>query len=295
MKPMLAGEADLAKLKFPVVASPKLDGIRGIVVDGVLLSRSLKLIPNVFIQANLAHRDLNGFDGELIIGSPTAKDVYRQTTSVVMSDNKPSNNITFRVFDDMSEPTAPYTLRRKNLERRLAKLNGKFPSIVLHHNEFIANIDDLNDYEQDMLDEGYEGLIVRDPGSAYKFGRSSTREGIMLKIKRFVDGEAEIIGVEEQMHNTNEAQTNELGRTKRSSAKAGLVGKGTMGAIVVRDVNSKVEFSIGTGFDDAEKRWFWDNQRGVLGAVVKYKSFMIGVKDAPRHPVYLGLRDRRDM
>jgi DNA ligase-1 len=50
-------------------------------------------------------------------------------------------------------------------------------------------------------------------------------------------------------------------------------------------VNTGVEFNIGTGFtaeDRAKKDW--------VGLIVKYKFFPIGVKDKPRHPVYLGLR-----
>ena len=50
------------------------------------------------------------------------------------------------------------------------------------------------------------------------------REGYLLKVKRFVDGEALVIGVTEPMHNANEAKTNELGRTARSHKKAGHGG-----------------------------------------------------------------------
>lgn len=295
MKPMLAGEADLAKLKFPLIASPKLDGIRGLVSGSKLMSRSLKLIPNANIQAHFGHKLLDGFDGELIMYSPTAKDVYRKTTSVVMSDDKPSLGCTYYVFD-LHDSDASYTLRRKALETRVAKLTNKFPYVKVLDQEWITDMGALMGYEAQKLAEGYEGLILRNPDSRYKFGRSSTKEGILLKLKRFTDSEARIIGFEEQMHNTNEAQTNELGRTKRSTAKAGLVGKDTLGALVCQDIASKIEFNIGTGFDDATKQYIWDNrENGMMGAIVKYKSFMIGVKEAPRHPVFLGFRDRRDM
>jgi len=35
-KPMLAKEAELDKLRFPLLASPKLDGVRAVVRDGVV-------------------------------------------------------------------------------------------------------------------------------------------------------------------------------------------------------------------------------------------------------------------
>lgn len=131
------------------------------------------------------------------------------------------------------------------------------------------------------------------PASPYKHGRSTAKEGYLMKLKRFIDSEAVVIGIEEEMFNGNEATTNELGRTKRSTAKAGLVPKGRMGKLHVRDFKSGVEFHIGTGFTDADKAWWWAEDR--RGLMVKYKSFPVGVKDLPRHPVYLGIRDPGDL
>ncbi len=65
-KPMLACEVDLDKLRFPLLASAKLDGVRAIVRDGVVYSRSNKPIPNKFVQQQFKH--LEHFDGELIVG-----------------------------------------------------------------------------------------------------------------------------------------------------------------------------------------------------------------------------------
>ena len=79
-KPMLAAPADLDNIKFPVYASAKLDGIRATVVDGDVLSRSLKLISNHAIAEALSSSQWNGLDGELIVGPATDKDVYNKTT-----------------------------------------------------------------------------------------------------------------------------------------------------------------------------------------------------------------------
>ena len=83
IKPMLATEVDFNKLRYPVYTQPKLDGIRVIIKDGVVYSRSLKAIPNKHVQALFRH--LQGVDGELIVGNPTAHDVFQKTTSGVMS------------------------------------------------------------------------------------------------------------------------------------------------------------------------------------------------------------------
>jgi hypothetical protein len=73
--------------------------------------------------------------------------------------------------------------------------------------------------------------MLRDPNGPYKFGRSTRKEGYLLKLKRFCDSEAEVIGVVELMHNGNEAKTNALGRTERSTRKAGKTGMGVLGAL----------------------------------------------------------------
>ena len=117
----------------------------------------------------------------------------------------------------------------------------------------------------------------------------------MLKLKRFTDGEAEILGVIEEMENTNEKTVNELGRSKRSSAKEGKVPKGTAGGFRVRDIVSGVVFDIGTGLTDEDSAFFWANRNAAVGKILKYKSFEVGVKDKPRFPVFLGLREAWDL
>lgn len=292
MKPMLAVDHDPNKLEFPYYASPKLDGLRGLVKDGQLLSRSLKLIPNIHVQNTLAKLKLNGMDGELIAGQPTAKNCMQACTSFFMAPNKVSDDWRLHVFD-MHDSEMGYDVRHQALTKRLLSVHS--PHVVLHERRVIKDHDDLLAYEAESLNAGYEGLILRRPHSLYKFGRSTVNEGFLLKVKRFTDGEAIILGFEEQMENTNEKQTNELGRSKRSSHKAGLVGKGTLGALLVRDVVSGVEFSVGTGLNDGMRDHIWSTRDDHEGKIVKYKSFLIGVKDAPRHPVFLGFRDKRDM
>jgi DNA ligase-1 len=135
--------------------------------------------------------------------------------------------------------------------------------------------------------------MVRDPRGPYKHGRSTPKEGWLLKVKRFVDAEAVVIGVVEQEHNVNEATRDALGRAKRSSAKAGKRKTGMLGALLVRDVKTGVEFAIGSGFDEAARRELWLTH--VVGRLVKYKSQPSGAKVAPRFPVFLGFRDEGDL
>lgn len=289
-KPMLASDAVFEQLCYPLWASPKLDGVRAHVRGGQLLTRTLKLVPNKHVFEALSQAKFEGQDGELIVGMPNAKDVYRQTVSGVMSqDGTP--NFSFYVFDNHANPHRSW-LERFTTARHLAFRSASM--LVLDHYE-IHRPEELMKLEEDTLAQGYEGLILRDPAAHYKFGRSTAKEGILLKLKRFQDSEAEVLDVIEEMHNGNAAETNELGRTKRSSAKAGKTGKGRMGALKVRDLKTGVEFELGTGFSNDDKEWWWCWKGKALGRIVKYKHFPIGSKDKPRHPVYLGLRHRQDL
>lgn len=292
-KPMLAVDHDPKKLVFPCFASPKLDGLRGLVHEGKLLSRSLKSIPNRHVSTLLSAVRFNGLDGELVAGSPTAPDCMQACTSFFMAQDKVRPDWAFHVFDMHDCEMLGYDIRHTRLVDRYQVTNC--PNIVLHTRRLIADEDELMTYEAEQLALGYEGLILRKPDGHYKYGRSTVNEGLLLKVKRFSDSDFEILGFEEQMFNGNKATTNELGRTKRSSHKAGKSGKATLGAFLVRDVSTGVEFSIGTGIDDALRAEVWANRPYFLGKFGKYKSFPIGVKLAPRHPVFLAFRDARDM
>lgn len=285
-KPMLASPVDLDKLKYPVLASPKLDGVRAIVKDGVVLSRSLKKIPNEYVQSMFGGIATEGFDGELIVGKPTSPTCYTDTVSGVMRISG-TPGVRFFVFDDIRHPQRTYFERRPRIEESSGARVEEVRQSVIN------NLDELLKMEQRYLGMGYEGLILRDPEAPYKFGRSTTKEGILLKLKRFSDAEFEIVGFEERQHNGNEATTNELGRTKRSSHKENKTGRGDLGALVLK--HPAGTFNCGTGFDDALRATIWNNRDKYLGQLAKVKFFAIGMKDLPRHPVYLGLRDARDL
>ena len=289
-KPMLASPFDEALLKFPVLASPKLDGVRAIVRDGVVLSRALKPIPNKWVQQRFSH--LEHLDGELIVGKPYHPDVLRTTTSGVMRvEGEP--DVSFYVFDHVASPEMPYRERNHLAYLEAFKSKNVKLGTVPVNQVFIQTRESLSDYEADVLAEGYEGVMLRHPDAPYKFGRSTAREGYLLKVKRFHDDEFEIVGFEEEMFNANEATTSELGRTKRSSHKANKVPKGRLGALVLK--YGDTTFNCGTGFNDAERERIWAKRDGYLGKFAKIKYFAHGIKDVPKLPSFLGIRDVRDM
>lgn len=299
-KPMLAAtHTDVAKLHFPLLASQKLDGLRATAQGGVLLSRSLKPLPNKYVQELFGNLP-EGLDGELIVGDPLAPDAFRKTTSLVMSDDKPldyfpGEALRLHVFDRY-HPEIGFRFRLEDAKQEIVRIASSaytvVPELVPH--TLISTIEELNAFEANLLERGAEGVMVRTPDGPYKQGRSTEKEGWLVKVKRFVDSEAEIIGSFEEMENTNEQQTNELGRSKRSSAKEGLVPKGTLGGFEVCD-DAGVVFCIGSGFTAALRAEYWTKREAMVGQLVKFKYFPTGSKDKPRHPIFLGIRSKEDM
>ena len=285
-KPMLAAKANLDKLQFPVLISPKLDGVRAVVLDGKLLTRSLKPVRNKVISEYLSQPRFEGLDGELIVGEPTAKDVYRVTESYVMSADKDPEDFGWRffVFDSFSTPNKDYHLRCPFID----------DSRVVHVPNYLVNyIEDLNEQYEFFLELGYEGVMLRDPNSPYKFGRSTVREGYLLKHKPFADSEGIVIDVVSLKSNTNELERDELGHAKRSTKKEGLVEQELLGSLIVRDLKSGVEFSIGTGFTAEDRKELWLNPP--IGRIVRYQYFQLGEYFKPRFPSFQGFRSEEDL
>lgn len=288
-KPLLAVNADLEKLCFPLYVSPKIDGIRAVMLNGKLLSRKLKPIPNKFARNYLEHRahDLEHSDGELVVGSSFGAGVFARTSSGIMSEEG-APDFKYLIFDHISDGS--YRSRIPNLMR----LTGDLRVQVLRQS-LVKTRQQLDELEQQYVAEGYEGVMVRDPEGRYKFGRSTMNEGILLKIKRFEDDEALIIDFQEKLHNDNVAEKDELGNTKRSSHQENLRPAGTLGALICSSPKFTQTFNIGTGFDDLARQHIWDNRARYRGKLAKFKFQPVGQKDLPRFPVFLGFRDSRDI
>ncbi len=100
-------------------------------------------------------------------------------------------------------------------------------------------------------------------------GRSTIREGILLKLKKFKDAEAAVVGI------TESKRKNELGSLNVMSKDG-------------------VRFGVGTGFTAEMRKDLWARRDTLVGLMVKFKYFEIGTKDAPRFPVFVGFRHEDD-
>ena len=296
-KPMLAAKLgsfdDLDFNSHQFLATPKIDGVRAIMSHGHLVSRTFKPIRNNHIRNILEALLPDGADGEIVC--PGA---FQQTSSGVMSEDG-SPEFLYMWFDYVEASiNTPYYNRIDDLLREYSNITSELHSEVVRAliPITIKDLDHLKEYEQKCIDDGYEGVILRTKDSPYKCGRATAKQQWLLKVKRFEDSEALIIGFGEKMHNDNEATQDAFGRTVRSSHQENKRPAGTLGQLQVRDCTTGIEFEIGTGFSDEQRKEIWDNRDKWTGKIVTYRHFAVtGVKDKPRFPSYKGVRDESDI
>ncbi len=288
-RPLLAATLDadkLDQLEYPVLVSPKFDGIRTLIHhEHGPVSRKFKAIPNRHIHTQLNWNRLYGLDGELVVEEGT----FNETQSAVMSiEGRPE--VSFWVFDDFTYANLAFEDRLLELGRRLSKLS-KLNDVrirqVSHYSVFSP--EQLEHYASLFAAQGYEGVMIRDPRGHYKQGRSTLSQGILLKLKDFADAEGVVTGYEERLRNDNVAKTNRVGEIERSAAKAGKKGMDTLGALVVD--TQWGELRIGTGFDDVTRKKLWNDRDSLIGRTVTFKYQASGMADKPRFPVFMRFRE----
>lgn len=307
-QPMLAyqetpeTEKDIARLKFPMYYSHKLDGVR-MTHYGNMVSRSNTPFPSAFVHHAYKGTtvdvgvDLLGVDGECIVGDPFGEGVFDRVSGTMRTHGS-MVPIDWYVFDYCHPQWyhRPYEERKDKLADVVSCYRGP-GKIVLLEQTLVRSWSEVLECEARSLSLGYEGGMIRSPINPYKFGRSTLIENGLIKIKRFETREAVIEGFYELMRNENAPELSRTGFQKRSSSINGLVGGGTLGGFHVKDLETGVRFNLGSGLglDDALRLRVWQNQDKYQGRIVSYKKLMYGEKDKPRNCTFRGFRDKFDM
>jgi DNA ligase-1 len=305
MEPLLAPNQsiDVKSLKFPLLLSPKIDGIRAwnpspVKSDLGLCSRRLMVFPNASANAKFDHPALRGADGEFTLGDMTASDLCRKTGGFLQALDREASDLSWNLFDSIRHPGLAFKERLVDLAEMLAKLPKHLRKDVLQVTQHpVGSLEELLHWEEVYLGMGFEGVMLRDPDARYKFARATLNEGIIFKLKRFTDAEARVLGWYEQKHNANQAETDARGFAKRSTHKAGKVLKGTLGGLECVFVNgplSGVEFRVGGGFTDDLRNELWADPASMLNKIATVKFFAHGVKDKPRHTQFKCFRPKFD-
>lgn len=231
--------------------SEKLDGVRAWWDGKQFISRQGNLYhaPDWFTDG-LPETPL---DGELWLD----RKKFQRAVSIVRRQDKSEHwkEIRFLVFDAPALKE-PFERRMQAVADLLA--GKKLPYAAGHEHVRCRNTEHLKAELARVTGLGGEGLMLREPGSIYTAGRSST----LLKVKTFHDAEATVIG-------------HLPGAGKH---------KGRLGALSVRLADG-TEFSVGTGFSDRER----DNPPAP-GSIITFRYQELSEAGVPRFPSYIGVR-----
>ena len=268
------------KIKGKFIITKKLDGNRNVAINDTIvklftrqgkpnegftdIETELSLLPKGF-----------AYDGEFIANTNkdlSSADLYRETTSKVRKDGI-KTDVIFHIFDmipmwDFKNGICNMSCikRKQLLHNTLSKLNLKWikevPMLYAGEDKNMV-IELLNQ----MIELKEEGVMVNIADAPYENKRTKN----ILKVKKMQTCDLEIVGFEEGE-----------GRLK-----------GTLGRINILYKGNKV--GVGSGFSDADRSFFWENRRDLIGKIVEIQFFEQS-KNAKtgefslRFPIFIKLR-----
>jgi DNA ligase-1 len=266
-KPMLAHDYNdyKDKIQFPVFSQPKLDGVRCIVRADGMWSRNGKPIisaPHIFesLKPLFEQNPDLILDGELYANKATADfntiiSCVRKTKPTA-ADLETSKMIQYWIYDVPSVDGGFSKRENELMEMELPECCVKVYSICCVDEDVIKH------YYKHYVEQGYEGQILR-TNSPYENKRSKS----LLKHKSFVDGEFEILGVEEGKGNL-----------------AGKVGRLNF------SINGKAfDAAVNGDWEYIEK--LWHSREGLVGKTATVKYFELTEDGIPRFPKVIAIRD----
>ena len=276
MKGATLGDND--KIPYPVLATPKIDGIRFLIVNGKAVTAQFKPIPNKKLRAFLEKNCQEGLDGELkILGK------FYKTSSIVMSHEHPDwGQVKIIVFDYAPDITKMYKDRMEDLIR----LENRY--IIKLKPKVIYNDKELEKFEKACLDDGHEGVMLRVPYGPYKCGRSTIKQFYLVKLIKNITSEAKIIGFKQLFSNVNKQELNAFGMSKRSHKKEGKIPKPMVGSFKVIDGKKRI-FFVG-GLTNVMKKDAWENPKKYMNKIITYMCKPYGEKDLPRQARFKSFR-----
>jgi len=231
--------------------SEKLDGVRAYWDGEAFVSR----LGNRFLAPDWFVADLpaDTLDGELWVD----RKQFQRTISIVRSGAGGDDwrEVRYVVFD-APNAKGSFEDRLAHVQRVLERSGA--PHARWHEHVRCGGVDHLRGELSRVEALGGEGLMLRQPGSPYVVGRSTT----LLKVKTFHDAEARVV----------------------AHAPGTGKHKARLGALVVALADG-TRFNIGTGFSDAERE-----APPAIGAVVTFRYQELSADGVPRFPSYVGER-----
>jgi hypothetical protein len=282
----------VSKIKFPAYVQMKMDGMRfnAIVHNGAVQFRSrngkeLHLLGNLEKEfLSLANGKDCVFDGELMVMDTDGHQfVDRQTGNGTLNkankgtiSEKEAAMVHAALwdvipYDDFVKGVSnvPYRERWEKIERLVNAQPTKNKRIWSVYTKEVANNKSANEEFEQLLADGYEGIILKDFLSKWENKRSKTQ----IKFKGELEGDLKIVGIQ--------AGTGKY--------------QGMLGAILCESADGIVKVSVGSGFNDVQRLTYGYELIGKIVAV-KYNARIKNKEgqDSLFLPVFICIRFDKD-
>lgn len=299
-----------------LIMQPKIDGMRVLIdEDCIPRTRSGKEHKNRYLREFCRHHpSLRGFDGEVVSGLQYDANSFRDSMSGIRAEEG-SPEFTFYVFDYYIGGTSSldYDARYSVIKERLANLvadpeiggiieahpPGYTAKLVMCPTITVTLLEHVREREEAYLLAGWEGAMLRRPDKPYKHNRSTNKGGELIKLKRYEDDEAIIVGTYPWEQNNNEATTDTRGYTVRSAHQGNCVAMDRLGGFhceLLRDRSIKFDIGVFRGWTHSDRDSLWRERDTLVGRILKFKhQGYAGGYDRPRTPVGLGWREVDDL
>jgi len=255
-----------SKITGRKLVEPKLDGVRVLTVldyenrTVTMYSRNGQILENFpHIQQAFAQNLDNFarsyvFDGEVV--SHSFQDLMRQ---VHRKSNVQAEDARLALFDMI--PLVEFrqgasVMKQRQRRRLLEEFAGVFAETavieLVSQREFDLDslVDEIQfrDYNRETVEQGYEGIMIKDPNGLWEGKRSIA----WLKQKPYIEVSLTVTGVEEG--------------TGRNA--------GRLGAVICQgeDSGKQIAVNCGSGFSDSDRTELWLARESLLGQVVEVRA-----------------------
>lgn len=256
---MKAHDLDPALIKFPCLAEPKIDGLRGIYRDNGIYSSSGRLYKGLehivyeIQEKKLSHQH---WDGEI-----TVPGANFDAASGMIRSNSPTPAARLTVFD---VPTLESELLLNRLKYINCALSGmKFVKPIPCNSKMMWNMDDIETFFRQSLKNGYEGIMVKQEHCPYVYDRSYN----WMKMKKFDTQDLRVIGIEE-------------GKGKHA---------GRVGSLLLEDGGN-----CGMGMTDIERDLWWSEPGLIVDKIIEVAFMEKSSKGIRRHPKFIRTRHDKE-
>lgn len=254
------------KIAGKKLIEPKLDGVRVLTVINAQnrtvtqYTRNGKVLENFSHITSALEKNIDLFERSMVLdGEMVSSSFQALMKQVHRKEDVQSQDARLMLFDiiPLSEFQKGKSImgqrRRSNLLRTMKPTFDKvgsidiIPQIEVDLDSYVGELE-FKQYNKDAIEQGFEGIMIKDPEAIYECKRSTS----WLKQKPFIEVSLAVVAVEE-------------GTGKNEGKLGALICEG-------EDDGKKIRVNVGSGLTDDQRDEFWSGKQELIGQVVEIRA-----------------------